>query len=49
MASGLEFIWLEVEIEYDLRGGGVSSCTTCDGFLYAKKHVVVVEAKMLSF
>jgi thioredoxin reductase len=36
IASGLEFKWLEVEGEYDLRGGGVSSGTTCDGFLSAR-------------
>ena len=42
IATGADSKWLDVEGEYELRGGGVSSCATCDGFLYAKKHVVVV-------
>lgn len=42
MATGAESNWLDVPGEWELRGGGVSSCATCDGFLYAGKHVVVV-------
>jgi len=42
IATGADSKWLDVEGEYELRGGGVSSCATCDGFLYTKKHVVVV-------
>lgn len=42
VATGADSKWLGVEGEYELRGGGVSSCATCDGFLYSKKHVVVV-------
>ncbi len=42
VATGADSKWLGVEGEYEMRGGGVSSCATCDGFLYAKKHVVVV-------
>lgn len=42
VATGAESNWLGVPGEYELRGGGVSSCATCDGFLYAGKEVLVV-------
>lgn len=42
VATGADSKWLGVEGEYEMRGGGVSSCATCDGFLFAGKHVVVV-------
>lgn len=42
VATGAESNWLNIKGEYELRGSGVSSCATCDGFLYAGKHVVVV-------
>jgi len=42
VATGADSKWLGIEGEYDLRGGGVSSCATCDGFLYSGKRVLVV-------
>jgi len=42
VATGAEANWLNVQGEWELRGAGVSSCATCDGFLYAHKHVIVV-------
>ena len=42
VATGAESKWLGVPGEYDLRGGGVSSCATCDGFLFKDQDVVVV-------
>ena len=42
LATGAESNWLGVPGEYELRGGGVSSCATCDGFLFAGKRVIVV-------
>merc|ERR1711871_61699 len=42
MATGADSRWLGVPGEYEYRGGGVSSCATCDGFLYRDQHVVVV-------
>jgi thioredoxin reductase (NADPH) len=42
VATGADSKWLGIKGEYELRGGGVSSCATCDGFLFGGKHVVVV-------
>merc|ERR1711871_950622 len=42
MATGADSRWLGAPGEYEYRGGGVSSCATCDGFLYRDQHVVVV-------
>ncbi len=42
VATGAESNWLSIPGEYEMRGGGVSSCATCDGFLFAGKNVVVV-------
>jgi thioredoxin reductase (NADPH) len=42
IATGAEANWLNIPGEWDLRGGGVSSCAVCDGFLYANKNVIVV-------
>eukprot|EP00943_MAST-04B_sp_MAST-4B-sp1_P001434 g1434.t1 len=42
MATGADSRWLGVPGEYEYRGGGVSSCATCDGFLYRDQHVIVV-------
>jgi len=42
VATGAESNWLNVKGEYELRGGGVSSCATCDGHMYRGKHVLVV-------
>lgn len=42
LATGADSRWLNVPGEEDLKGGGVSSCATCDGFLFSAKPVVVV-------
>lgn len=42
VATGAESNWLGIPGEWQLRGAGVSSCATCDGFLYSNQHVVVV-------
>lgn len=42
VATGAEAKWLNVPGEYELRGGGVSSCAVCDGYLFAGRDVLVV-------
>merc|ERR1719198_2205805 len=42
IATGADSKWLGVPGEHEYRGHGVSSCATCDGFLYRGKHVLVV-------
>mmetsp|Transcript_56674 Transcript_56674/g.133823 ORF Transcript_56674/g.133823 Transcript_56674/m.133823 type:complete len:734 (+) Transcript_56674:56-2257(+) len=42
LATGADSRWLGVPGEWEHRGGGVSSCATCDGFLFADRDVVVI-------
>jgi len=42
LATGADSRWLGVPGEEDFKGGGVSSCATCDGFLFSGKPVVVI-------
>ena len=35
LATGADSRWLGVPGEEDYKGGGVSSCATCDGFLFS--------------
>ena len=42
LATGAESNWLGVPGEWEMRGGGVSTCATCDGHFYKDTHVLVV-------
>jgi thioredoxin-disulfide reductase/thioredoxin len=42
IATGADSRWLGVEGESEFKGGGVSSCATCDGFLYRDRDVAVI-------
>lgn len=42
IASGADTRWLDIDGETQYRGLGVSSCATCDGFLFREKPVLVI-------
>ncbi|CAE7484266.1 trxB, partial [Symbiodinium microadriaticum] len=42
LATGAESLWLGAENEDNYKGTGISTCATCDGYLFRDKDVIVV-------
>lgn len=42
VATGASSLWLGLPSEERLRGKGISSCATCDGFFFKDKEIIVV-------
>ncbi len=42
LSTGAEALWLGAEREEEFKGKGISTCATCDGYLFRDKPVVVI-------
>ena len=42
ICTGAKAMWLNVQGEKECQGRGVSACSTCDGFFFKNKNVIVV-------
>jgi thioredoxin reductase (NADPH) len=42
LSTGAEALWLNAEGEEEFKGKGISTCATCDGYVFREKPVVVV-------
>ena len=42
ISTGANSMWLNAQRESDFQGKGISTCATCDGYLFRDKRVVVV-------
>lgn len=42
ISTGAEALWLNADRESEFKGKGISTCATCDGFLFRNKSVIVI-------
>ena len=42
ISTGAEALWLGAEREEEFKGKGISTCATCDGYMFRNKPVVVI-------
>eukprot|EP01041_Mallomonas_annulata_P001717 gene1717-3322_t len=42
ISTGADAVWLNAENETDFKGKGISTCATCDGYMFRDKPIVVI-------
>jgi thioredoxin reductase (NADPH) len=42
ISTGAEALWLNSENEEEFKGKGISTCATCDGYMFRNKPVIVI-------
>ena len=42
LSTGAEALWLGAEREEEFKGKGISTCATCDGYMFRNKPVIVL-------
>lgn len=42
ISTGAEALWTNIEAEENFKGKGISTCATCDGYMFRDKEVVVM-------
>ena len=42
LSTGAEALWLGAEREEEFKGKGISTCATCDGYMFRNKPVIVI-------
>ena len=47
LSTGADSIWLDADNEEKYKGKGISTCATCDGFMFKDKKVIVIGGKCI--
>lgn len=42
ISTGADALWLNADREEEFKGKGISTCATCDGYLFRNKSVLVI-------